>query len=374
MRKGWYILVCLFATLCACTNDADDMYGIDGNVRSGEAEERIELSATEVALDYFGRTVVVDAEGSGWWISGIELDGKIAYEPTQDEIDKLAETGSLKLTCDWLTIMCRDNKIMISAKENGCEERTFKIHLQSGDNAGAITGHQVAAPLEGPLPNPLRLSIKDVTLDEYGRMVYVDTESKGWWIYGIEVDGKMVCQPTSTEMKRLAETGSFNVTCDWLTVMCRDNRIMISAKKNNNDERKFKIYLQDCNYSDAVTGSQDAVSPTGPWPDKIHLSAKYVTLDADGSAVYVDAECKGWYIYGIEVDGKVVCQPTSIEMKKLAETGEFNVTCDWLTVVCKDNRIMMSADQNRDEERTFKILLQQGDNTSAITGRQEAAF
>ena len=84
-------MVCLFATLCACTNDADDMYGMDGNVRSGEAEERIDLSATEVALDYFGRTVVVDAEGSEWWISGIELDGKMAYEPTQDEIDKLAK-------------------------------------------------------------------------------------------------------------------------------------------------------------------------------------------------------------------------------------------------------------------------------------------
>ena len=138
-------MVCLFATLCACTNDADDMYGMDGNVRSGEAEERIDLSATEVALDYFGRTVVVDAEGSEWWISGIELDGKMAYEPTQDEIDKLAETGSLKLACDWLTIMCRDNKIMISAKENGCEERTFKILLQKGDNADAITGRQEAA-------------------------------------------------------------------------------------------------------------------------------------------------------------------------------------------------------------------------------------
>ena len=374
MRKGWYILVCLFATLCACTNDADDMYGMDGNVRSGEAEERIDLSATEVALDYFGRTVVVGAEGTGWWISGIELDGKMAYEPTQDEIDKLAETGSLKLACDWLTIMCRDNKIMISAKENGCEERTFKIHLQAGDNAGAITGHQLAAPLEGPLPNPLRLSTKDVTLDEYGRMVYVYTESKGWWIYGIEVDGKMVCQPTSTEMKRLAETGSFNVTCDWLTVMCRDNRIMISAKQNGYDERTFKIHLQSGDNVDAITGRQVNNPGEGWRPNPFHLSAKYVTLDADGSAVYVDAECKGWYIYGIEVDGKVVCQPTSTEMKKLAETGEFNVTCDWLTVMCRDNRIMMSADQNRDEERTFKILLQKGDNADAITGRQEAAF
>ena len=157
-------------------------------------------------------------------------------------------------------------------------------------------------------------------------------------------------------------------------VMCRDNRIMISAKQNGYDERTFKIHLQSGDNVDAITGRQVNNPGEGWRPNPFHLSAKEVTLDADGSAVYVDAECKGWYIYGIEVDRKIVCQPTSTEMKRLAETGEFNVTCDWLTVMCRDNRIMMSAEQNRDEERTFKILLQQGDNADAITGRQESAF
>lgn len=359
-----YILF-IFLLLCAASCTKEDM-------RWGDV---IGLSTHEVTLNGAGEPVTVNTKGKSWWISTIEIDGKMVYHLNDSSENwNMPQTGKFYQKCDWLNVKVDDWTLNISADMNYEESRTFKIGLSAGDYFNYINGTQEELTT-GKWNDNIGLSTKTVTLNGAGDPVTVTTEGKHWWITSIEVDGETLYNfyYDNTENRNMYQTGKFSQKCGWLNVSVDDWTLNISANMNYEEGKTFKIYLQAGDYHDCIDGTQEVLM-TGGASDKIGLSTKEVTLDYTGSEVKIDTEGKSWWITSIEVEGETLYNfgYDKTENRNMYQTGKFNQQCDWLNVRVDDWTLYISADDNFRKDRTFKITLELGNYFDHISGTQKA--
>lgn len=244
-----YILF-IFLLLCAASCTKEDM-------RWGDV---IGLSTHEVTLNGAGEPVTVNTKGKSWWISTIEIDGKMVYHLNDSSENwNMPQTGKFYQKCDWLNVKVDDWTLNISADMNYEEGKTFKIYLQAGDYHDCIDGTQEVL-MTGGASDKIGLSTKEVTLDYTGSEVKIYTEGKSWWITSIEVEGETLYNfgYDKTENRNMYQTGKFNQQCDWLNVRVDDWTLYISADDNFRKDRTFKITLELGNYFDHISGTQKA--------------------------------------------------------------------------------------------------------------------
>ena len=244
-----YILF-IFLLLCAASCTKEDM-------RWGDV---IGLSTHEVTLNGAGEPVTVNTKGKSWWISTIEIDGKMVYHLNDSSENwNMPQTGKFYQKCDWLNVKVDDWTLNISADMNYEESRTFKIGLSAGDYFDYINGTQEELTT-GKWNDNIGLSTKSVTLNGAGEPVTVTTEKKYWWITSIEVDGETLYNfyYDNTENRKMYQTGKLSQKCGWLNVRVDDWTLYISADDNFRKDRTFKITLESGNYFDHISGTQKA--------------------------------------------------------------------------------------------------------------------
>lgn len=357
-----YILF-IFLLLCAASCTKEDM-------RWGDV---IGLSTHEVTLNGAGEPVTVNTKGKSWWISTIEIDGKMVYHLNDSSENwNMPQTGKFYQKCDWLNVKVDDWTLNISADMNYEESRTFKIGLSAGDYFDYINGTQEELTT-GKWNDNIGLSTKSVTLNGAGEPVTVTTEKKYWWITSIEVDGETLYNfgYDNTENRNMYQTGKFNKQCDWLNVSVDDWTLSISAGMNYEESRTFKINLQSGNYHGCIDGTQEKLMTGTGTP--VNLKPKQVTIPASGGTQTCTTDKDvAWVIHCTYIDDKIY-YATLDEKENCADTGTFENTYEWLTVKRDGEKLYVTAEPNNTgKERTFKVDIAAGDAGDTLYGTQPA--
>lgn len=112
-----------------------------------------------------------------------------------------------------------------------------------------------------------------------------------------------------------------------------------------------------------------------PSPGTVRLSSKEVIFEQEGNSVSIDTEGRSWWFNRIsatdEDNNTTIYELTSDEKKTLAETGNFEAACGWLTVKCENHRINLHATENASvNTRACEITVQAGEYSDVIKGRQ----
>ena len=246
-----YILFIL-SLLCVTSCTEEDM-------RWGDV---IGLSTHEVTLNGAGEPVTVNTKGKSWWITTIEIDGKIIYHLTDSSENwNMPQTGKFYQKCDWLNVKADDWTLNISADTNYEESRTFKICLSAGDYFDYINGTQEELMTGGGFDDVIGLSTREVTLNRAGDEVKVETKGKTWWITVIKVDGETSFinnyYNCTKEDSKMNETGYFSKKCGWLNIRMENWTLYLSADENQGEERTFEINFEAGPYFDRITGKQE---------------------------------------------------------------------------------------------------------------------
>ncbi len=357
-----YILF-IFLLLCAASCTKEDMRWSDV----------IGLSTHEVTLNGAGEPVTVNTKGKSWWISTIEIDGKMVYHLNDSSENwNMPQTGKFYQKCDWLNVKVDDWTLNISADMNYEESRTFKIGLSAGDYFDYINGTQEELTT-GKWNDNIGLSTKSVTLNGAGEPVTVTTEKKYWWITSIEVDGETLYNfgYDNTENRNMYQTGKFNKQCDWLNVSVDDWTLSISADMNYEESRTFKINLQSGNYHGCIDGTQEKLMTGTGTP--VNLKPKQVTIPASGGTQTCTTDKDvAWVIHCTYIDDKIY-YATLDEKENCADTGTFENTYEWLTVKRDGEKLYVTAEPNNTgKERTFKVDIAAGDAGDTLYGTQPA--
>lgn len=357
-----YILF-IFLLLCAASCTKEDMRWSDV----------IGLSTHEVTLNGAGEPVTVNTKGKSWWISTIEIDGKMVYHLNDSSENwNMPQTGKFYQKCDWLNVKVDDWTLNISADMNYEESRTFKIGLSAGDYFDYINGTQEELTT-GKWNDNIGLSTKSVTLNGAGEPVTVTTEKKYWWITSIEVDGETLYNfgYNNTENRNMYQTGKFNKQCDWLNVSVDDWTLSISADMNYEESRTFKINLQSGNYHGCIDGTQEKLMTGTGTP--VNLKPKQVTIPASGGTQTCTTDKDvAWVIHCTYIDDKIY-YATLDEKENCADTGTFENTYEWLTVKRDGEKLYVTAEPNNTgKERTFKVDIAAGDAGDTLYGTQPA--
>ena len=222
----------------------------------------IGLSTHEVTLNGAGEPVTVNTKGKSWWITTIEIDGKIIYHLTDSSENwNMPQTGKFYQKCDWLNVKADDWTLNISADTNYEESRTFKICLSAGDYFDYINGTQEELMTGGGFDDVIGLSTREVTLNRAGDEMKVETKGKTWWITVIKVDGETSFinnyYNCTKEDSKMNETGYFSKKCGWLNIRMENWTLYLSADENQGEERTFEINLEAGPYFDRITGKQE---------------------------------------------------------------------------------------------------------------------
>ena len=357
-----YILF-IFLLLCAASCTKEDM-------RWGDV---IGLSTHEVTLNGAGEPVTVNTKGKSWWISTIEIDGKMVYHLNDSSENwNMPQTGKFYQKCDWLNVKVDDWTLNISADMNYEESRTFKIGLSAGDYFDYINGTQEELTT-GKWNDNIGLSTKSVTLNGAGEPVTVTTEKKYWWITSIEVDGETLYNfgYDNTENRNMYQTGKFNKQCDWLNVSVDDWTLSISADMNYEEGRTFKINLQSGDYHGCIDGTQEKLMTGTGTP--VNLKPKQVTIPASGGTQTCTTDKDvAWVIHCTYIDDKIY-YATLDEKENCADTGTFENTYEWLTVKRDGEKLYVTAEPNNTgKERTFIVDIAAGDAGDTLYGTQPA--
>ena len=70
-----------------------------------------------MTLNGAGEPVTVNTKGKSWWITTIEIDGKIIYHLTDSSENwNMPQTGKFYQKCDWLNVKADDWTLNISAR------------------------------------------------------------------------------------------------------------------------------------------------------------------------------------------------------------------------------------------------------------------
>lgn len=357
-----YILF-IFLLLCAASCTKEDM-------RWGDV---IGLSTHEVTLNGAGEPVTVNTKGKSWWISTIEIDGKMVYHLNDSSENwNMPQTGKFYQKCDWLNVKVDDWTLNISADMNYEESRTFKIGLSAGDYFDYINGTQEELTT-GKWNDNIGLSTKSVTLNGAGEPVTVTTEKKYWWITSIEVDGETLYNfgYDNTENRNMYQTGKFNKQCDWLNVSVDDWTLSISADMNYEESRTFKINLQSGDYHGSIDGTQEKLMTGTGTP--VNLKPKQVTIPASGGTQTCTTDKDvAWVIHCTYIDDKIY-YATLDEKENCADTGTFENTYEWLTVKRDGEKLYVTAEPNNTgKERTFIVDIAAGNAGDTLYGTQPA--
>lgn len=357
-----YILF-IFLLLCAASCTKEDM-------RWGDV---IGLSTHEITLNGAGEPVTVNTKGKSWWISTIEIDGKMVYHLNDSSENwNMPQTGKFYQKCDWLNVKVDDWTLNISADMNYEESRTFKIGLSAGDYFDYINGTQEELTT-GKWNDNIGLSTKSVTLNGAGEPVTVTTEKKYWWITSIEVDGETLYNfgYDNTENRNMYQTGKFNKQCGWLNVSVDDWTLNISADMNYEEGKTFKIYLQAGDYHDCIDGTQEKLMTGTGTP--VNLKPKQVTIPASGGTQTCTTDKDvAWVIHCTYIDDKIY-YATLDEKENCADTGTFENTYEWLTVKRDGEKLYVTAEPNNTgKERTFIVDIAAGDAGDTLYGTQPA--
>lgn len=247
----------------------------------------------------------------------------------------------------------------------GCNGNSTKKDLSGTSSDSVKTNDSVCKNVIGLFADTVRFSGKKDT-------VQLPTKGLEWQFEAITVDGSRY-EITPENKKRDSATHNFFQVCDWLTV-CRDSFdiTLIVASNITNDKRTFELLLQGKGYSARIRGTQD-IQLSGDWDDCIGLSRKKVYFGWRGSTVTIPTEYAGWWINAIEVDGVITALGRDSQ-SKIRDGKSFRKKCDWLTVRATDKKIVLTAESNPDETRSFIISLQAGEYLDTIKGTQQEAM
>lgn len=242
-----YILFIL-SLLCVTSCTEEDM-------RWGDV---IGLSTHEVTLNGAGEPVTVNTKGKSWWITTIEIDGKIIYHLTDSSENwNMPQTGKFYQKCDWLNVKADDWTLNISADTNYEESRTFKICLSAGDYFDYINGTQEELMTGGG--TPINLKPKQVTIPAEGSTQTCTTDKDIAWIIHCTYINDNIYYATLDEKENCADTGKFEKTYEWLTVKRDGENLYVTAQPNNTGkERTFKVVITAGDAGDTLYGTQPA--------------------------------------------------------------------------------------------------------------------
>lgn len=218
----------------------------------------IGLSTHEVTLNGAGEPVTVNTKGKSWWITTIEIDGKIIYHLTDSSENwNMPQTGKFYQKCDWLNVKADDWTLNISADTNYEESRTFKICLSAGDYFDYINGTQEELMTGGG--TPINLKPKQVTIPAEGGTQTCTTNKDIAWIIHCTYINDNIYYATLDEKENCADTGKFEKTYEWLTVKRDGENLYVTAQPNNTGkERTFKVVITAGDAGDTLYGTQPA--------------------------------------------------------------------------------------------------------------------
>lgn len=231
--------------------------GNQNGLPTGEWPDMIGLSAKDVEMECWEDTAYIETEGRSWWINSIELNGEVALRLSIAEKEQIAETGTWRAECDWLTVECNGYRIMTAVKDNFGDKRTFRINMQCGDWYDAINGTQKDR-LAGPMDDNIQLSPKEMHFTAGGGTLSATTQSDSWSVGSIKTDGEYT---TISVEERMAceENGVFEKTADWLTVKRSGRELHVTAAPNTTGkERTFQITVSHGNVYNYLLGTQAA--------------------------------------------------------------------------------------------------------------------
>lgn len=208
------------------------------------------------------------------------------------------------------------------------------------------------------------LSTKNIELKYDGDTAVVTTKSADWNIESVEIGGK-------TYSPSLDELGSEGKTFEWLTMRADETSLTVIVAPNaDTNKRLCSITVKGKSGSEKITCCQEGMT-VGDWKDVIQANPKELEVKPEGETVRVQTKSY-WWICTITA-GDEVCHSTREENLQCSGDMKFEKTVGWLTVKRDANDVVITAEPNKSGiERTFSIVLGEGDYYCTVTGVQKA--
>lgn len=224
---------------------------------------------------------------------------------------------------------------------------------------------------ETVIPDPIGLSDTLVSLDAYGDTVTVTTDSAGWELSVITLDG--VPFAAGSVAAEAADSGGWMAaTYGWLTVRWRERELQVSAGSNQGLGREFELLLKSGESEARLRGTQQSIEAVydGNWPDMVGLTPRTLVFPADGGLGFASTKEVKWWITDVRVDEESYVL-TLNEKSLFLGDRIFDKTMDWLTVSVRGYDIVVEAAPNTtDAMRTFDVCIELGNYFCHLLGYQ----